>query len=44
MHIVPRWDGDTNFMTVVGQTRVLPEELPETAAKLRPVFTRLAGR
>ena len=41
MHVVPRWTGDTNFMTVVGKTRVLPEELPDTAAKLRPVFERL---
>jgi ATP adenylyltransferase len=41
MHVVPRWNGDTNFMTVVGETRVLPEELPDTAAKLRPVFERL---
>ena len=41
MHVVPRWNGDTNFMTVVGRTRVLPEELPVTAAKLRPVFERL---
>jgi ATP adenylyltransferase len=43
MHVVPRWNGDTNFMTVVGQTRVLPEELPATADKLRPIFGRLAG-
>ncbi|HXG56808.1 MAG TPA: HIT domain-containing protein [Vicinamibacterales bacterium] len=42
MHVVPRWDGDTNFMTVVGQTRVLPEELPFTADKLRPIFERLS--
>jgi ATP adenylyltransferase len=43
MHVVPRWNGDTNFMTVVGRTRVLPEELPDTAAKLRPVFERLVA-
>src|SRR5262249_56974049 len=42
MHVVPRWHGDTNFMTVVGQTRVLPEELPATAEKLRPNFERLS--
>ena len=42
MHVVPRWSGDTNFMTVVGQTRVLPEELPATAEKLRPIFERLS--
>jgi ATP adenylyltransferase len=41
MHVVPRWNGDTNFMTVVGETRVLPEELPQTAGKLRPIFERL---
>jgi ATP adenylyltransferase len=41
MHVVPRWNGDTNFMSVVGSVRVLPEELPQTAAKLRPVFERL---
>ncbi len=43
MHVVPRWNGDTNFMTVVGETRVLPEELPDTAAKLRPLFERLVA-
>ena len=42
IHLVPRWTGDTNFMTVFGQTRVLPQELPVTADKLRPIFQRLA--
>ncbi len=42
MHVVPRWNGDTNFMTIVGETRVLPEELPETARRLKPIFERLA--
>jgi ATP adenylyltransferase len=42
MHFVPRWSGDTNFMTAVGETRVLPEELTATVARLRPIFERLA--
>ena len=42
VHVVPRWTGDTSFITVVGNTRVLPEELSETAARLRPIFERLA--
>jgi ATP adenylyltransferase len=42
VHVVPRWSGDTNFMSVVGQVRVLPEELGQTAARLRPIFQRLA--
>lgn len=41
LHIVPRWNGDTNFMTIVGQTRVLPQELPVTADRLRPIFERI---
>jgi ATP adenylyltransferase len=44
VHLVPRWNGDTNFMTVVGNVRVLPEDLGETAKKLRPIFERLAAR
>lgn len=37
-HIVPRWAGDTNFMPVVAETKVLPEMLAETKQKLRPGF------
>jgi ATP adenylyltransferase len=42
-HLVPRWTGDTNFMTVVADVRVLPEELEQSAARLRPAFARLIG-
>jgi ATP adenylyltransferase len=38
VHVVPRWSGDTNFMPVVGETKVLPEMLADTDAKLRPLF------
>jgi ATP adenylyltransferase len=38
LHILPRWTGDTNFMTAVGETRVLPEELEATWSKVRAAF------
>jgi ATP adenylyltransferase len=41
LHIVPRWNGDTNFMTAVQTTRVLPESLPETHARLSSRFGQL---
>jgi ATP adenylyltransferase len=42
VHLVPRWSGDTNFMTVVGNVRVLPEDLLATRDRLKPIFEKLA--
>ncbi len=38
VHVLPRWSGDTNFMTTVAEARVIPESLPDTYAKLRAAW------
>lgn len=43
IHVVPRWEGDTNFMPIFAETRVMPEMLPDTYDKLRQEFD-LIGR
>lgn len=43
VHIVPRWGGDSNFMTVTARTRLVPEELEVTFEKLAPHFRQARG-
>jgi ATP adenylyltransferase len=41
IHLLPRWYGDSSFISTVGDTRVIPEDLQQTAQRLRPIFERL---
>jgi ATP adenylyltransferase len=44
VHLLPRWYGDSSFISVVGDTRVIPEDLQHTARRLRPIFERLLAQ
>ena len=43
MHVLPRWTGDANFMTTVGETRVMPEDLGDSWRKLSAAFAQQAA-
>ncbi len=43
-HVVPRWNGDTNFMPILAGARVMPEHLEQTWDKLRPLFAEFEAR
>ena len=42
-HVVPRWEGDTNFMPVIGETRVIPQYLLDSFDQLQPYFKNLSA-
>jgi len=42
-HVVPRWEGDNNFMPVIGETRVMPQHLLESYDRLKPYFQNLCA-
>ncbi len=43
LHVVPRWGGDTSYMTTVGGTRTIPEWMDQTYERLRPLFDRMSA-
>ena len=43
LHVVPRWGGDTNYMTTTGETRVIAEWMDQSYERLRPLFDKLGA-
>ena len=43
LHVVPRWGGDTNYITTTGCTRVIPEWMDQTYKRLRPLFNQMSA-
>ncbi len=44
LHMLPRWAGDTNFMSTIGQTRIMPQTLEQSYSLLKPVVDRIVGQ
>lgn len=44
LHIVPRWEGDTNFMTVLNDVRLIPQDLNDVYSQLKPLVSRIISK